>query len=517
MTFVRRTVQLALLLGLALAVMAGPAFAQRLIIASGTDAVTLDAHYITDSPSATVSEHITEPLFELTPDGEIVPHLVESYDVNSDGTVWTLHLRKGIRFHDGTPFNAEAVKYNLERILDPANAVTFRFLIAPVTSVEVVDEYTVRLTTEAPFAPILAHLTHSSIGMLSPAAIEQYGEDISRNPVGTGPFKFKEWVRQDRIVLERNPDYWGEPAQVDELEFRVVPEDGARMLMVQTGEAHVAVRVPPEMVSVLDRDPNINVVNTPSLRTIYIGFNTYQRADRPKNPFTDARVRQAVNYAVDNEAINEFILGGMGRPSDAPISPGIFGYQPIKTYEYNPEKARQLLAEAGHPNGFRTQLYSPSGRYLKDLEVAEAVQAQLAEVGIEAEIVTLEWATYLEVTSRPADDSEAPMFLLGWGTVTGDADYGLFALLHSSEWVPSGSNRPFYKNERVDELLDMARTTPDPDARLAAYKEAMEIIMEDAPWLYLHAETQLTAIRAEVEGVIVHPTERILAHNARFR
>src|SRR5690554_43186 len=181
------------LLALSVAVLSGQVLAQRqLVIVSGTDAVTLDAHYITDSPSATVSEHITEPLFELTPDGEIVPHLVESYDVNSDGTVWTLHLRKGIRFHDGTPFNAEAVKYNLERILDPANAVTFRFLIAPVTSVEVVDEYTVRLTTEAPFAPILAHLTHSSIGMLSPAAIEQYGEDISRNPVGTGPFKFKE-------------------------------------------------------------------------------------------------------------------------------------------------------------------------------------------------------------------------------------------------------------------------------------------------------------------------------------
>src|SRR5690606_11648055 len=294
-------------------------------------------------------------------------------------------------------------------------------------------------------------------------------------------------------------------------------EDGARMLMVQTGEAHVAVRVPPEMVSVLERDPNIEVVNTPSVRTIYIGFNTYQRADRPKNPFADPRVRQAVNYAVDNEAINEFILGGMGRPSDAPIAPGIFGYQPIKTYEYNPEKARQLLAEAGYPNGFRTQLYSPSGRYLKDLEIAEAVQAQLAEVGIQAQIETLEWATYLDFTSRPAEESEAPMFLLGWGTVTGDADYGLFPLLHSSEWVPRGSNRTFYKNDRVDELLNLARTTPDPEARLAAYKEAMEIIMEDAPWLFLHAETQLTAIRTEVEGVIVHPTERIMAHGARFR
>ncbi|MFS8544200.1 MAG: ABC transporter substrate-binding protein, partial [Limnochordales bacterium] len=246
MTIERRAAQLALLLGLALALLAGQALAQsRLIIASGTDAVTLDAHYITDSPSATVSEHITEPLFELTPDGQIVPHLVESYDVSDDGLVWTLYLRQGIRFHDGTPFNAEAVKYNLERILDPANAVTFRFLIAPVTAVEVVDEYTVRLTTDAPFAPILAHLTHSSIGMQSPAAIERYGEDYARNPVGTGPFKFKEWVRQDRIVLERNPDYWGEPAQLDEVVFRVVPEDGARMLMVQTGEANVAVRVRP--------------------------------------------------------------------------------------------------------------------------------------------------------------------------------------------------------------------------------------------------------------------------------
>nr|MBO2478386.1 glutathione ABC transporter substrate-binding protein [Bacillota bacterium] len=288
MHFIRRALPLAALFALVLALLTGPVFAQgRLIIASGTDAVTLDAHRITDSPSATVSEHITETLFELTPDGRIVPHLVQSYEVSEDGLVWTLHLRQGIRFHDGTPFNAAAVKYNLERILDPANAVTFRFLISPITSVDVVDEDTVRLTTAAPFAPILAHLTHSSIGMLSPAALERYGEDIARNPVGTGPFRLKEWVRNDRIVLERNPDYWGEPPQIDEIVFRVVPEDGARMLMVQTGEADVAVRVPPDMVSVLERDPNVNVVFTPSVRTIYIGFNTYQRPDRPKNPFTD--------------------------------------------------------------------------------------------------------------------------------------------------------------------------------------------------------------------------------------
>ncbi|MFO7264706.1 MAG: glutathione ABC transporter substrate-binding protein [Bacillota bacterium] len=514
----RRAGLLAALLAAAVALFAGSALAQRqLVIVSGTDAVLLDAHYITDSPSATVVEHIVETLLELTPDGDIVPKLAESYEVSPDGRVWTLYLRRGIAFHDGTPFNAEAVKYNIERIINPANAVTFSFLLNAVKEVRVVDEYTVQLITEEPFAPMIAHLTHSATGIQSPAAIERYGEDYSRNPVGTGPFMFKEWIPGERITLVRNPNYWGEPAQVDEVVFRVVPEDSARMLMVQTGEAHVAVRVPPEMVSVLERDPNITVVRTPSVRVIYVALNNYQRPDGPPNPFADVRVRQAVNYAVDNKAINEFILGGVGRPLDAPIAPGVFGYQPIFQYEYNPQKARQLLAEAGYPNGFRTQLYSPSGRYLKDIEVAEAVQAQLAEVGIIADIVTMEWGTYLQVTNQPPEQNPAPMMLLGWGTVTGDADYGLYPLFHSSQWVPAGSSRSFYSNPAVDALLELGRMNPNPEVRLATYREAMNLIMQDAPWLFLHAEVQLTAIRNEVEGVVIHPTERVMAHHARFK
>lgn len=514
----RRASVLLALLAVAVVCFAGQAMAQRqLVIVSGTDAVTLDAHYITDSPSATVAEHIVETLLELTPDGNIVPKLAESYEVSADGRVWTLRLRRGITFHDGTPFNAEAVKYNIERIIDPANAVTFAFLLDAVTEVRVVDEYTVQLVTSEPFAPMINHLTHSATGIQSPAAIERYGDDYAQNPVGTGPFMFKEWIAGDHITLVRNPNYWGDPAQVEEVVFRVVPEDGARMLMVQTGEAHVAVRVPPEMISVLDRDPNITVVRTPSVRVIYVALNNYQRADGPRNPFADVRVRQAVNYAVDNAAINEFILGGVGRALDAPVAPGVFGYQPIFQYEYNPEKARQLLAEAGYPNGFRTQLYSPNGRYLKDIEVAEAVQAQLAEVGIIAEIVTMEWATYLQTTNQPPEENPAPMMLLGWGTVTGDADYGLYPLFHTSQWVPTGSSRSFYSNPSVDELLELGRMNPNPSVRLATYREAMAMIMQDAPWLFLHAEVQLTAVRNEVEGVVVHPTERIMAHQARFK
>ena len=174
-------------------------------------------------------------------------------------------------------------------------------------------------------------------------------------------------------------------------------------------------------------------------------------------------------------------------------SPGRVRLRARLQVRVRPAAARQLLAEAGYPNGFRTQLYAPSGRYLKDIEVAEAVQAMLADVGIQAEIVTMEWATYLDVTGQRAEDNPAPMIMLGWGTVTGDADYGLYPLFHTSQWVPAGSSRSFYSNAEVDRLLELARANPDPEVRLEAYREAMAIIMEEAPWLFLHAEVQLTA------------------------
>lgn len=490
----------------------------QIIIVSGTDAVTLDAHHITDSPSATVVEHVVETLLEWKPDGTIVPHLAESYDSSEDGRTWTLKLRQGISFHDGTPFNAEAVKFNIERIIDPANAVTFAFLVDAIASVEVVDEYTVRFVTAEPFAPMINHLTHSATGMQSPTAIRSMGDDeYSLHPVGTGPFRFRSWVSGDEIVVVRNDNYWGEQAKVDEVVFKVVPEDGPRMLMVQTGEAHVGVRVPPEMVDLLNADPNIEVVRTPSVRTIYVAFNNYQRSGAAPNPFADARVRRAVNHAVDNEAINEFILSGVGRAVDAPVAPGVFGYQEIFTYEYDPEKAKQLLAQAGYPNGFKTQLYAPNGRYLKDIEIAEAIQAMMADVGIEADIVTADWATYLEMTEVRAEDSTVPMAMVGWGTVTGDADYGLYPLFHTDQWVPTGSSRSFYSNATVDNLLDLARTTPDADIRQATYAEAMTMIMEDAPWIFLHAEVQLTAVRSDVDGIVVHPSERVMAHDAGLK
>jgi peptide/nickel transport system substrate-binding protein len=506
--FVRSLFALLLLVGLS-----GLATAQgHLIIAQGTDPVKLDPHDVSDSPSATVLSHVFETLFDLTPEGEIVPHLAESYEVSDDGTVWTLHLRQDVTFHDGTPFNAEAVKVNLDRFLNPEVPVVFRFLLTRIQSVEVTGEYSVQITLSTPFAPFLAHLTHNTVSMISPAALEQYTlEELSETAVGTGPFTVESWQRGERITLARFDDYWGELPGVERVSFLTVPEGTTRMALVESGEAHVATRVPPPDVPRLNAHPEITVENVSSVRTIYIYFN------HTMEPFTDRRVRQAINHAVDKELIAEFVFGGAVRPSDAPLPPGVFGYTPVGFYEYNPERARELLAEAGYPNGFNTTLYCPSGRYLQDIQTCEAIQPQLAEVGINAEIETMEWTSYLEFTGRGVNENTVPMGMLGWGTVTGDADYGLFALFHTSEHVPNGSNRSFYSNALVDDLLNQARSTADNAVREQLYADIMQILWDDAAWLYLHSETQLVAVRDNVEGLVIHPTERILALTASLR
>src|SRR5690625_425891 len=491
---------------LAAGALSASALAQTLVVAQGTDAVTLDPHDATDSPSATVTSHIYETLFDLTPEGEIVPALATGYETAEDGLSITLTLRDDVTFHDGTPLTADIVKGSLDRFLDPELAFTFRFLLDTIDEVSVVDDYTVELHLSNQFAPLMAHLTHSSTAIVLPAAVEQYGEEFNANPVGTGPFSFVSWQRNEAIELARFDGYWGDVAQIEGVRFVTVPENSTRMAMVESGEAHVAVRVPPQDIARLNANPDVNVENVSSLRTIFIYFNT------ALEPFTDPRVRQAVNYAVNNQDLADFVLGGAVRVSDAPISPGISGYTPVGDYDYDPERARELLAEAGFPDGFSTTLYSPSGRYLQDIQTSEAIQGMLAEVGINASIETLEWSAYLEKINAPVEENDVPMAMLGWGTVTGDADYGLFPLLHTDHWVPAGSNRAFYSNPEVDALLSEARVNPDTEARLEMYEEAMQLIWQDAPWLFLHSETQLVAVREGVNGLIIHPTERVLAY-----
>jgi len=479
-----------------------------LIVAQGGDAVTLDAHDIVEAVSGLVSRQLHETLFEVTPAGTIEPLLAEDYDVSEDGLTWTITLKEGITFHDGTPFNAEAVKFNLERFIDPDNGFVFSFLLNRIETVAVIDEYTVALTLSGAFAPLLAHLSHLSTAMVSPTAVETFGEDYYRNPVGTGPFVFDNWTVGQQLEVARFADYWGEAAGSEVIRFVPVPENTTRMALLESGEAHVVVSVPPQDVPRLSADPDINVDLTPSTRTIYIYFNPNIE------PFGDVRVRQAVNFAVDKQAIVDFVLGGAGTVSEAPFSPGIFGYDPQEPYPYDPEQAQALLADAGYPEGFTTTLYCPTGRYLQDIQVCEAIQSQIADVGIDASIETFEWAAYLQRTGLPVAENDIPMAMYGWATGTGDADYALFPLLHSSQHVPNGSNRSFYSNATVDELLSDARTIADQELRESLYNQAIDTLWEDAPWLYLHVQGQLTGIRNEVENLVVYPTQGIWLKDA---
>lgn len=502
----KRKILLVLVVLLVSSLMWQPAASQSsetLIIASGTDIENTNIHAVTASPSYSVLEHIYETLFYMNVDGQVEPLLAESITA-SDDTTYVITLRDDVSFTDGTPFNAAAVKANLDWVLDVDNAAPFRFLITSIEEVVVVDDFTVELQLNAPFAPLVAHLAHGALGMISAAALEQGADFLATNAIGTGPYVLAAWDRAEQVVLQRNPDYWGPAPAIETVIFRVVVEDGARIVEIEAGTIDVAVRVPPAEIPRLQANPNIDLVITPGLRTIYIFFNVNAE------PFDDVRVRQAANYAVDNDAIVESLFEGAALNSTSPFAPPIFGYSEQTPYSYNPDRARELLAEAGYA-GEPVVLYHPTGRYIQDALVADAVRSQLEDVGFNVELRTLEWTQYVPHVRRTvADGNDIQFAMLGWGTPTMDADYALYSLFHVSQHPP-GFNGAFYDNPEVNALLELARTTLDIEARREAYAEAIAIIWEDAPWLFLYSEIQVTAIRNNVSGFIVHPDESLIA------
>ncbi|MFP4535639.1 MAG: glutathione ABC transporter substrate-binding protein [Spirochaetaceae bacterium] len=482
-----------------------------LTIGIGAEPESLDPVKMTSAPAATVGEHVVERLIYMEEDGSLTPMLAESWESNEDSTVWTFKIREGVTFHDGEPLNAEAVAANLRRFVDPDVGAAYAFLLGTVEEIEAVGEYELQLSLSQPFAPILAHLSHSFVGIVSPAQLEDLEpDDTFEIPVGTGPYVMSDWSRGESLSLEVNEDYWGDVPEIPNVQFDIIPESSALIVALETGEADAIMRIPPQETDRLEGESGIEVVYEQSVRTIYIGFNNQ------KEPFDDPLVRRALNYAVDKQSIVDGLFDGVFTVADAPVVPAVFGYESVGPYEYDPDRAKELLEEAGYPDGFSMTLHHPSGRYLLDATVAEAVQDMLTEVGIDVTLETREWSSYLDFTSQPPEEAEYDAFMLGWGTVTLDSDYGLYALLHSRQWNPNGNNRGFYENERVDELLDEARVETDRERREELYAEAIELIWEDAPWIFLYNEGQINANRDYVEGLIHHPLENLSAWDASF-
>ena len=460
-----------------------------LVVAQGADAKTLDPHASNDSPSSRVIKQINETLVVQNENMELEPGLAESWEKIDDLT-FEFKLKQGVKFHNGEELKASDVKFTLSRAKESANV---GHIVGAIDTIEIVDDYTVRIATAEPFAPLLAHLAHPGSSILNEKAVTDAGDDYGQQPVGTGVFKFVKWTSGDSIELTRNDEYHGEKAKVKNLTFRNIAENTNRTINLETGEIDIAYDVLPSDMSRIEEHEDLTLYRAVNLSTTYIGFNAQ------KKPFDDVRVRQAINYAVDVESIIGAVMQGVGEQANGPLGPNVWASnQSLEPYGHDVEKAKALLAEAGYADGFKTSIWTNDNKTRMD--IAEIVQNQLKAVNIEAEVQVVEWGAYLDGTARGEHD----MFILGWTTVTGDADYGLYALYHSSQFGDAG-NRTFYGNERVDELLDKARVAVDPAERETLYLEAQQIIRDEAPWIFLYSGEYLDGARANVGGFVQHP------------
>jgi len=471
-----------------------------IIIAQGADAKSLDPHATNDQPSSRVSKQIYSRLVEMNEEMEIVPGLAESWTYVDDKTV-EFKLREGVKFHNGEELKASDVKFTLDRMMASKKVA---HIIEAVTGVEVIDDYTVRVMTEEPFGPLLSHLTHTAASILNEKAVNESGDDYGQNPVGTGPYTFVEWAAGDRITLESFAEYFDGEAAIKNVVFRNITEGTNRTIGLETGEVDVAYDIEPiDKQRVADHE-SLQLVESPSLSYAYIGINT------TKGPLADVKVRQAINYAIDVPTIIEVVLEGAGELANSPIGPRVFGHNgDVDAYGYDVEKAKALLAEAGMADGFDTTIWTNDNPVR--MQIAQIVQAQLAEIGINAVIEPLEWGSYLERTAKGEHD----MFILGWTTVTADADYGLYALYHSSQHGGAG-NRDFYTNEEVNTLLEEGRMATDPEVRKEKYAKAQEIIVSEAPDVMLYYNTQNIGAQKNVKGFKLHPAGHHSVYGVSF-
>jgi len=475
----------------------------ELRIGIGIDADTLNPQEHTTTLCQNLSDLIQDTIFYQTPDNKLEPRLATGYEVSKDGLTYTLRLRKGVKFSDGTPFDAKALKLTLDRALDPKMKVPLRFAIAMIKEVKIVDDYTIQIELKYPFAPFAATLSMTLTSPISPAAIEKYGEDVRQNPVGAGPYILKEWVKGDRIVMVRNENYYGKKPTVDKLTFKIIPEDATREAMLRTGQIDVCYKPLPSNVASLKADPNITVEMPLDTRTIFMGLN-YQ-----KGVTKNKLLRQAFNYAVDKKAICNKILFDTAVPMEGPVSSILFGYYKMANqYDYNPEKAKELLKQANFDFNQTVNMRTPQGRYLFDKQVSEAVQAYLQAIGVKVELRTYDWPTYVAGLLKPIQESELEVFLLGWGPLILDADFALYGQFHTSVNPPKGLGAAFYSNPEYDKLMDASRLEQNPKKRLELMKKASEMVWDDCPWIWLHVEKFVIAYSKKIKGMVVTGTEK---------
>ena len=481
-----------------------------IIGAVNVDFTTMDPMDTSDTLSGGVQRLIMDGLFGFDDDMKIIPMLATEYTANDEATQFTIKLREGITFSDGTPWNAEAAIANFDKWGDKSLGLKRTTLLCNILdTVTAVDDYTIDVKLASPFGAFIETLAHPACVIMSPKVIAEGVTKCAESPVGTGQYIFKEWIQGDHLTVELNPNWWGYDADIcggtpladkdagfKTITLKPVPESATRTAMIQSGDAQMIWPVPDENLEGLKSDPNVIVSQDEGLVVRYLMMNNQ------KAPFNDKRVRQAINYAINKEAYCAVVKNGNAVPGTSVIAPKLQYYKGNDPYPYDIEKAKSLLAEAGYPDGFKTSLLFANTS--ANMKQGEFLKQQLAEVGIDLELKSLESAIVNEKvqdTDAPGAEAEVEMYIIGWSSSTGDADWGIRPLLAKESEPPMSYNISYFENDELDGYLQDGLNTADREKRAEAYAKAQDLIWEETPLVCLATDKNSLATSNKMVNV----------------
>lgn len=459
------------------------------VVSQGSKPKSLDPNMYNEIPALAVTEQIFNTLFKVDENGNIVPELAESYEYTSP-TELVIKIKKGVKFHNGDTLTVNDVVFSINRMLEkPAS----RIMVEIIDKVDIIDDSTIKLTLKNSSAPLLFSLAHPLTAILNEKDTKAKGDVIATDPMGTGPYKFVSWGDGEKIEFVAFDDYFEGRPKIDKLVVRAITENSSRLAALETGEIDIAYSIAPIDADVVLNNENLELISAPTTSTEYITLNT------TKAPFDNKDFRVALNYAMDKQGMADSVFMGKARPATSIVNPNVFGYSPeVPGFEFNPEKAKELIAKSGITNPSFTL-------YVNDnairLQLAQIVQANLKDIGVDMKIETLEWGAYLQRTAQ----GEHTAFIGGWVSGTSDADIVLYPLLHSSSHGGAG-NRAFYTNKEFDKEVELARETSDPEVRKEHYRNAQMILQEESPLIVLLYKNENVGINKRVKGFKYDPT-----------
>jgi peptide/nickel transport system substrate-binding protein len=486
----------------------GPKHGDKLTVAFNIEPDTFDPQAQTTTAVQALVNMVVDRLVTYDKNGRLTGQLAKSWQVGGGGLSYTFTLRSGIKFSDGEPFNAQAVKFSLDRLSSPVTFKAQPGVLTVIKDVQVVNDLQVKVDLKNPFAPFVDALTQAAAGITAPGAINQFGNTPATivHPIGTGPYTLTEFVKGDHVTLTENQSYWGTRPGYTTQVYKIDPDAATRESLVKAGQADVAFNPPPQDLQALANDGDLRVLKLPSDRTVFVAIDTTD----PRVPLLQNReVRQALNYAVDKQSIIKNLAYGATVEDDAPVAPGIFGYCKVGTYAYDPAKARQMLKQAGAEN-LSVTFRSPQGRYIADYDAAQAIAGNLRAVGIKVDFPNPpDWSTYLgEVNVGPAQNT-TDIHILGWAPAFLDAAQQMQEF-QKAFIPPAGSNTAYYSNPEVESLIAQANSSTDQNQRQTDYCRAEKLIWNDAPWIFLWHQTNPTVTTGKVTGVYGLPNEQIV-------